>query len=187
MENYNLFLAQNQKLETERLILRPISLADAEDMYEYSSNKETVYYVYYNQYDSIDDAYYSIANYFMTNPLGKFGIELKENHKLIGTIDMRVDPLKRSAEIGYILNSKYHRKGYMTEAGEALLSLGFEKLDLEKIFATCDSRNDASAGVMKKLGMKQEATRRHHSISKQGDWVDLLEFAILKDEYFENK
>ena len=185
MQNYNLYLARNQKIETERLILRPITLADAEDLYEYASNKDTTYFVTFNPYDSIDDAYFSIANFFMANPLGKYAIELKEEHKMIGTIDLfNINPEKQSAEMGYILNPKYHRKGYMTEAGKALLDLGFNTLELEKIYAMCDSRNDASSGVMKKLGMTQEATRSHHSLDKEGNWMDMLEFAILKEEYF---
>lgn len=185
MDNYKLLLAQNRVIETERLLLRPVTLEDAEDLYEYASDEENVYFVF-EQYQSLEDAPFSIANFFMDQPLGKFGIELKENNKFIGTIDLfNISPQKMSAEMGYILNSKYHQKGYMTEAGRALLALGFEKMELEKIYALCDSRNMASAGVMKKLGMKQEAHRRHHSLSKDGEWIDMLEYAILKDEYFE--
>ena len=185
MNNYNLFLAQNQRIETERLILRPITLADAEDLFEYASNRDTTYFVTFNPYDSIEDAYFSIANFFMAQPLGKYGIELKDEQKFIGTVDLfNFDSAKQVAEIGYILNPKYHRKGYMTEAAAALLDLGFNTLELEKIYAMCDSRNDASSGVMKKLGMKQEATRVHHSLDKNENWVDMLEFAILKEEYF---
>src|SRR5699024_605070 len=185
MDNYKLLLAQNREIETERLLLRPVTLEDAEDLYEYASDEENVYFVF-EQYQSLEDAPFSIANFFMDQPLGKFGIELKENNKFIGTIDLfNISPQKMSVEMGYILNSKYHQKGYMTEAGRALLALGFEKMELEKIYALCDSRNMASAGVMKKLGMKQEAHRRHHSLSKDGEWIDMLEYAILKDEYFE--
>ncbi|MEY8293080.1 GNAT family protein [Carnobacteriaceae bacterium 52-44] len=185
MDNYKLFLAQNREIETEHLLLRPVTLADAEDLYEYASDEENVYYVTFDTYQSLDDAYFSIANYFMDQPLGKYGIELKEEGKFIGTIDLfNISPEKMCAEIGYILNPKYHRKGYMSEAGRALLALSFETLELEKMYAMCDSRNLASAGVMKKLGMQQEAKRRHHSLAKNGEWIDMLEFAILKDEYF---
>lgn len=188
MNNYNLFLAENQIIETERLILRPTTLADAEDLFEYASDKETTYFVTFNPYDSIEDAYFSIANFFMAQPLGKYGIELKDEQKFIGTVDLfNLDSTKQVAELGYILNPKYHRKGYMTEAAAALLDLGFNKLELEKIYAKCDSRNEASSGVMKKLGMKQEATRVHHSLDKDGKWIDMLEFAILKEEYSSKK
>ncbi len=41
------FFAENQRIETECLILRPVTLADAEDMYEYASDEETVRYVFF--------------------------------------------------------------------------------------------------------------------------------------------
>lgn len=44
--NYPLIFAENQRIETECLILRPVTLADAEDMYEYASDEETVRYVF---------------------------------------------------------------------------------------------------------------------------------------------
>jgi len=176
----------NQILETKRLKLRPVKLADAEDMYEYASDQENTYYVF-NTHTSIDDTKYAIANYFMANPLGKFGIELKDEQKLIGTIDVRVDTKRFSAEIGYVLNDKYANNGYTTEAAQRILAFAFETLELEKVWATCDKTNKASAAVMKKLGMQKEAELRHHERWKNGEWMNLLHYAILREEYFEQK
>ena len=103
MDNLNLFLAVNARLETERLLLRPVTLEDAEDMFEYGSKEDNTYFVF-PRHTTIDDTLHSIANYFMASPLGKFGIELKENKKLIGTADIRVDMKKSRAELGYVLN-----------------------------------------------------------------------------------
>lgn len=186
MNNINLFLAVNEILETRRLKLRPVTLADAEDMYEYASDDENTYYVF-PTHQNLDDTRHSIANFFAANPLGKFGIELKEEQKLIGTIDLRVDTKKRSGELGYMLNHNYQRQGFTTEAAFALLELGFEQLELEKIQAQCDTRNIASAKVMEKLGMQQEGISRHHELWKKGEWVDMAYYGILKDEYFANK
>ena len=61
-----------------------------------------------------------------------------------------------TAEIGYALNSAYWGNGYMPEATAALLKLGFEQLDLVRIFATHDVRNSNSGRVMEKLHMKKE-------------------------------
>lgn len=186
MDNLNLYLAVNNQLETARLRLRPVTLADAADMFEYASNEENTYYVF-NTHRTISDTQYSIANYFMASPLGKFGIELKEEKKLIGTADLRVDMKKQKAELGYAINTNYGRKGYATEAGEQLLKFAFETLELEKVIATCDARNVASEAVMKKLGMKQEGRSRNHEIWKNGEWIDMLYYAILKDDYFKRQ
>lgn len=184
MDNLKLFLAVNERLETERLVLRPVKLADAEDMYEYASDKETTYYVF-ETHQSLDDTRHSIATYFLANPLGKFGLELKKEQKLIGTMDIRVDMKKSKGEIGYVLNGKYMKKGYATEAAKALLKFAFETLELEKVTATCDARNTASEAVMKRLGMQKEGHSRHHELWKNGEWIDMLYYGLLKEEYFE--
>ncbi len=87
-----------------------------------------------------------------------------------------------TAEIGYALNSAYWGNGYMPEATAALLKLGFEKLDLVRIFATHDVRNSNSGRVMEKLHMKKEglipdAERRN------GEVVSLVIRGITKSEW----
>lgn len=186
MDNLLLFLAVNQILETERLVLRPVTLADAEDMYEYASKDENTYFVF-PLHQSLEDTQHSIATYFMANPLGKFGIELKETKKLIGTIDIRVDMKKSKAELGYVLNQAFAKRGYATEAAAALMKFAFETLELEKVVASCDTRNTASEAVMKRLGMQKEGLSRHHEIWKKGEWVDMLFYGLLREEYLEKK
>ncbi len=186
MDNLILFLAVNQRLETERLRLRPVKLEDAEDMFEYASVEDNTYFVF-PAHESIEDTQHAIANYFIASPLGKFGIELKTEEKFIGTIDIRVDMKKSKAEIGYILNQTYSKKGYATEAAAAMVEFAFETLELEKVTASCDARNTASEAVMKRLGMKKEGVSRHHEIWKNGEWVDMLFYGLLREEYFELK
>lgn len=186
MDNLNLYLAVNNHLETERLRLRPVTLMDAEDMFEYASREDNTYYVF-NTHRTLADTQFSIANYFMMNPLGKFGIELKNEKKLIGTIDLRVDMKKSKAELGYVLNQAYFKKGYVTEAALKLLELAFETLELEKVVSSCDARNTPSEAVMKRLGMQKEGVSRHHEIWKNGEWINMLFYSILKDEYFSQK
>lgn len=186
MDNKNLYLAVNNHLETKRLKLRPVTLADAKDMYEYASDEDNTYFIF-NTHRTLDDTRFSIANYFMAEPLGKFGIELKEEKKLIGTIDLRIDMRKSKAELGYVLNRHYFGQGYATEAASSLLELAFETFELEKVVSSCDARNQASEAVMKRLGMKKEGRSRHHEIWKNGEWIDMLFYSILKDEYYASK
>ena len=94
---------------------------------------------------------------------------------------------RQKAVIGYDIYKKYGGKGNATEAGEQLLKFAFETLELEKVIATCDARNVASETVMKKLGMTQEGRSRNHEIWKNGEWIDMLYYAILKDDYFKRQ
>lgn len=150
--NKNYILAKNNELETKRLLLRPVTLSDAEDMYEYSSDSQTTRFVF-ETHQTLSDTQNSIADYFMAEPLGKFAIELKEQQKMIGTIDLRVEMEIGVAELGYIINKNYWGFGYIPEACHRLLTLGFTDLDLVRIKAGHDERNISSGRVMEKIGM----------------------------------
>ena len=52
----------------------------------------------------------------------------------------------RQGTIGFTLNPQYQGRGFATEAGRALLRMGFEDLGLHRIFASCDARNNAVLG-----------------------------------------
>lgn len=169
-------------VEGERILLRPMTLKDAEDMYEYASDDETVRFVF-EKHTNLEETRKNIANYFMKEPLGKYAIELKETGKMIGTIDLRLKSGTNSAEIGYTLNKNYWKNGYITEAGKLIIALGFEKMGLERIYACYDIENPASGKVMERLGMTYEGTLRKNRIHKKRD-VDDVYYSILKQDYF---
>ncbi|AYW47926.1 GNAT family N-acetyltransferase [Tetragenococcus osmophilus] len=148
----NYILATNNHLETKRLLLRPVSLLDAEDMFEYSSDSQTTKFVF-EPHQTLTDTRYAIAEYFMADPLGKYAIELKEQHKMIGTIDLRAEIKIGVAELGYIINKNYWGFGYIPEACDRLLTLGFVDLNLVRVKALHDQRNQNSGRVMEKIGM----------------------------------
>jgi ribosomal-protein-alanine N-acetyltransferase len=165
MSKYQVDLAENQSMETERLWLRPLTLADVDDMFEYASDEKCVKYVF-PKHITKEDTRESIAAYFMAAPLGKYALELKSSGKMIGTIDLRIIEEKNSGEIGYTLNRNYWNQGYMSEAALALVALGFEQLQLIKIFAMHDIDNLASGRLMEKIGMEYEGTVKNARIAK---------------------
>lgn len=175
-------LSRYNQLNGERILLRPMTLEDAEDMYEYASDDETVRFVF-DKHENLEATKKNIANHFMKEPLGKYAIELKETGKMMGTIDLRLKKGENSAEIGYTLNKKFWGNGYITEAGKLILTLGFEKLSLERIFACYDVGNPASGKVMERLGMTYEGTLRKNRIHKER-YIDDVYYAILKQDYF---
>ncbi|WP_430612667.1 GNAT family N-acetyltransferase [Enterococcus sp. DIV0876] len=180
-ERHRLLLATHQTIDTPRLILRPVTLADAEDMYAYGRDEETTRFVF-PRHQSIDDTILGIATYFIADPLGKFAVQDKASGKMIGTIDLRVDSAKENAEIGYTLSRMFWGQGMMPEAAMALLHFGFETLDLVRIYALHDVRNQNSGRVMEKIGMKIEATIPAARKS-QGQVVDEVMRGITKEEW----
>ena len=89
--------------------------------------------------------------------------------------------------LGWILHKDYWKQGYMSEAGQALLSFGFEKLKLHRIFATCNAENYGSYRVMENCDMRREAhflKNRHGRKGIDNEWLDEYNYAILESEWF---
>lgn len=161
-------------LTTERLMLRAVTMNDAEDMFTYGSNENVTKYVLWNTHESIEDSKdfidMALETYEM-RPFYHWGIVYKE--KFIGTIDfVMVQEHNRVGEIGYVLAEEYWNKGIVTEAAKKVMDFGFSELGLVRIQARCVSDNIGSARVMEKTGMKHEGTLRkalllkgkHHNV-----------------------
>ena len=154
MESIFVKFAQYPSIETERLLLRPVTLDDAEAMFEYASDRENTRYTFPTN-QSLEETKNNIAQFYLASPLGRWGIELKSNGQFIGTIDLhKIDPLLKKAAIGYIINQKYWNQGLMTEANRAVIELAFEKIGMNKLTALHDKDNPASGKVMEKSGMR---------------------------------
>lgn len=171
-------LAKNRILETDRLMLRPITLDDAEDLFEYASDPENTRHTF-PTHQSIEETEWVISNLFMSSPLGNFAIELKENGKMIGTCDLRVNESEKSAELAYAINKKYWGNGYAPEAAKKLLELAFQDLKIERLWAKFSSENPASGRVMEKIGMEKEGILRHTK-NLCGDFVDQVIYSRIE-------
>ncbi|PRB18352.1 GNAT family N-acetyltransferase [Microbacterium sp. MYb62] len=175
---------------TERLILRPLTAADAAPMHVYKSDPDAVRYVPYAPLE-LADVEQRIATTWSNTRFAKEGdavslaVEERATGALLGDVVLfwRGEN-DRSGEVGYILDPRAGGRGYATEAVEALLALGFEGLGLHRIVARIDERNTASAGVVERLGFRREARLVESSWFK-GEWTTLLVYALLEDEWRE--
>lgn len=173
-------------METDRLILRKLTMHDAEDIYAYSRDPEVARHVLWDAHRSIGEsrAYlrYMIRRYRMTEP-ASWGIELKETGAVIGTIGfMWIQDDNRAAEVGYSLARAQWGRGIMTEALEAVIEYGFRTLKLNRIEAIHELTNPASGAVMRKCGMVHEGTMREKLFNK-GKYVDVDLYAILRKDF----
>lgn len=85
-------------------------------------------------------------------------------------------------EIGWTIIPRHAGRGYATEAASAVLEMGFEHYGLRRIVANLDARNDRSAALCERLGMRREAHKVGDFWSK-GRWTDSYEYALLRDEW----
>ncbi len=174
------------ELETDRLLLRKLTLEDIHDMYDYGSDEEVSKYVMWKKYESIDDAK-SFANFVLNKYLegdnNFWAIENKKNGKMIGTINfVHLKEKHNWSELGYVMNRKYWNKGLMTEAVKTVISHSFETLALNKVVASAIDFNTGSYKVMEKAGMIKEGITREHFI-KNDKYYDLVNYSILRSEY----
>ncbi len=173
-------------IRTERLILRTARMSDAQDLYEYSADPEVARHVLWTAHTSIHQTRnyirYLLRQYRNGQP-SSYVITLKDTGKVIGTIGyMWVRPDDRSAEVGYSLHRGYWNRGIMTEALEAVLALGFLRLNLNRIEAQHETANPASGKVMQHVHMQHEGTLRQRVYNK-GRFVDVELYAILRKDY----
>lgn len=142
------------KLETERLILKPINESHVEDILKIRSNEVLNRFVKRippkNNYDALDFIL-TIKKRVQNNETFYFGITYKNQQNLLGTICLyRFSEDRTEAEVGYELLPDYHRKGIMSEALSAVLNFGFNELNLQEILAFTNKFNKNSKGLLLK-------------------------------------
>ena len=87
-----------------------------------------------------------------------------------------------SCSIGYWISKAHARQGFMSDAIEALLPFVFDKITLHRLEAACLPSNEASEGLLRKLGFRQEGYARAY-LRIDGAWRDHLMFAMLASDY----
>lgn len=102
----------------------------------------------------------------------------------IGNISLQsFNYVSRSAEFAVVIGEKeFWGKGYAVEALRLLISHGFNKLNLERIWTGTASNNIGMQKVAKKLGMKKEGTFKK-AMFLNGEYVDVFNYGILKDDW----
>ncbi len=181
-------LAPVYPVSSARLLLRPLTEADVDDLVEYRSLPEVCRYVPFEP-QSADDVIARLNGAWRRQTLDQegsaitLGAELQDSGKLIGDVMVAwVSAEHSSGEIGYVFNPAYSGRGYAAEAAHAGLHLAFDDFGLHRVIARVDARNSASARLATRLGMRQEAHLRENEWFK-GEWTDEFDFAMLAQEW----
>jgi ribosomal-protein-alanine N-acetyltransferase len=87
----------------------------------------------------------------------------------------------QNANLGYWIGERHARQGYMTEALVGVLDFAFDHLGLHRVEAACLPSNEASKGLLAKVGFAEEGYSRDY-LRINGTWQDHLLFAILKGD-----
>jgi len=181
-------LAPEYPVRSPRLSLRPLSAADTTALLAYRSRADVCRYVPFTPMDTAIIAERLGTAWARTslNDEGQnltLGVEVTDTGELVGDVVLMWHSREhRGGEIGYVLNPESSGHGYATEAVRRLLGLAFDDLGLHRVIARVDARNDASARLARRLGMRQEAYLVRNEWFK-GEWTDELDFALLEEEW----
>ena len=182
-------LAPTYPLETERLLLRPLTTDDVDAVHAYQSLEEVCAYLPYEPRSREDvekrlsDPEYTRRELDSDGQVLILGVVPQETGEVIGDVlHMWHRERHRSGELGYELHPDHWGSGYATEACRAVLRLAFEELGLHRMTGRIDALNTPSAAVLRKLGMRQEALLVENEWFR-GRWSDEIDFAILDREW----
>ena len=176
-----------KRLETDRLILRRYTEADAEPMYKnWASDPEVSKFLTWPTHTSVEVTQSLVMDWITRykNPnYYNWVIELKETKEIVGNISVvSVKEKIGGATLGYCMGTKWWGKEIMPEAGKAVVKYLFERVGIHRIAATHDKNNPKSGRVMQKMGMTYEGTLRSAGFCNQGI-IDEVWYSILREEY----
>ncbi len=155
------------ELTTKRLLLRRIKESDSQVILYLRSDKTINTYIERpenRKTKNINDAIKFIKEInkaFDTNKSISWGISMKTNSEIIGTICLwNFSKDKIIAEVGYDLNPSFQKKGIMTEALKKIVDYGFNNLNLDKIEAFTHKENENSKKLLEKNGFHLKKDRK---------------------------
>lgn len=171
------------KIETERLILRRIQEADAEEIYNGYINQEGYLYYLNREKRTLEEQKRSligIDDKYKKDDYYTWLIVLKETNAIIGFISLEVYDFNDCIEVNYALDERYENKGYMTEAVKAVRKICFEKIKVKRFQAGCCIENTKSRRVLEKCNMKQEGIIRSYVKLRDG-YHDMYMYSDIRE------
>ncbi len=174
--------------ETKRLLLRNWTLEDSADMFEYAKNDLVGPNAGWPQHKTEEESKKIISNFIKDDDV--LAVVLKSENKVIGSIglhDRKPDEkiTSNQREIGYVLNPEYWGNGYIPEAVNGLLTLGFNDLGLDLIWCGHFDGNDNSRRVIEKCGFNYKFKINEIKPLLNDKVVTVHYYNITREEYFD--
>jgi RimJ/RimL family protein N-acetyltransferase len=164
-------------LETERLILRHLSVDDARFMLELMNEPAYIRFIGDRKIRTIEGARISITNgpiaSYGRNGFGLYLVELKETGEAIGICGLIKRDTLEDVDIGYAFLPRFWLKGYAIESAMAVKNYARDVLGLSRLVGITDPENVGSIRVLERIGMQFEKM-----IKLSEDDIDLKLFSL---------
>lgn len=177
-----------KRLETPRLILRPLTVADAPAMFRnWASDPEVTRFLRWRAHTDVAATYEYLAfveQQYADPAVYEWTIVPRELGEPIGAIgvvgrDESVD----GVILGWCIGKNWWHQGVTSEAAAEVIRFFFEEVGANRIEAEHDIRNPHSGGVMRKCGMRYEGTRRQAARNSSGELCDVAMYGILREDW----
>ncbi len=150
-------------IQTERLLLRPLTLSDAPGIQRLAGDREvasTTRDIEHPYEDGMAERWIdSCLRQGQSGELVHFALTLATSRAFIGTATLHLDTDEKAAELSYWVGLVFWNQGYATEAASAVIRHGFIDLNLDRVYAAHFTRNPASGRVLQKAGMLYEGSQ----------------------------
>lgn len=180
---------QPPTLQTERLILRPIAVEDADDVFAACSNPNLTRFTLFDTHRTVADSLHFVREYALANYLemvpDPFAITLMNDvePRVVGCIGCHwASKPHRTLELGYWLAEHLWGRGIVAEAAQEVVRYCFANFPAERIQARVIDGNLGSARVLEKIGFRHEGTMRK-CLHRRGEQEDVMMFAKLRIEW----
>lgn len=172
-----------KEIFTKRLTLRAFRADDADVLYNYLSDPDTVWFEPYRPLTREEAAREAARR---ADDQAFIAVCLK-NGELIGNLYLgREDD--DTCEIGYVFNKAYRGRGYATEAARALLLYAFDELRVSRVVAGCAQKNERSWLLLERLGFARVSAREKEVAFKtlpdgSPAWLDTYHHELTREAF----
>lgn len=154
-------------LETERLVLRRWTLAeaDAEALYSFASMQEVMRYIgdglAWAEFERARAWLGRVGASYAERGYGPWAVVEKTSGEVVGSCGFSYLPVSSEVDFGYVFARGSWGKGFATEAARAALNYGFEHFGFAEVTANTVPENHASRRVLEKIGFEYRGPRRY--------------------------
>jgi ribosomal-protein-alanine N-acetyltransferase len=157
-------------VRTDRLLIRPVTAADLDDLLLVNGDDTVTYFLPYATWQSLADGVAWLARVEGMTAGGsgqQLVMERTADGKVIGAILLfRYDEASSRLEVGYVLGRHAWHQGYATEALRGVIGSAFTEWGIRRIEAEVNPDNQASTALLLRLGFVQEGRLRQRWVAK---------------------
>ncbi|PFG44779.1 aminoglycoside 6'-N-acetyltransferase [Isoptericola jiangsuensis] len=173
-------------VRTSRLVLRTYAESDLDALLAYYSDPDVARFLLEEPWTA-EDAETQLARRMtrtgVDEPGSALALVVEHEGTVVGDVSLWTtgDTVSRG-EVGWVFNPAYTGRGFATEALRSLLGIAFDHYRMHRVVAQLDARNDRSAKLCERVGLKREGHLRADWWSK-GEWTDTLVYGMLAREW----